>query len=1284
MSSPPPPRTGAAWPSLRATRLHAVPENSPLGTTTPKPPAAPGPLGATNPPAVLEPPAASEPPAAPKPLAAREPRGAPRPPAALAPSGATTPPAAPKPPSAPPPPVPEAHATPAGTRDTHRPHPPRSVRADGKFVSVPHVLTADQQARLDAVLAEFDCVFSKGPDDIGRVSPDLITHSINTPTGPVSRPRHYQARRLAKAESVACEELIQSMKRADLIRDAPLGAGSDYCAAVVMVRKPDLTWRMTIDFRDLNAATLPERCIMPDAAAMLRRFARCKFFTVIDYVSGFWNILMNPADVYKTRFVTESGMYEWLRMPMGLCGAPATQQRLTTLILKDVTAADGFMDDCLLGDETFDSHLDTIRDTLGAIKEANVKIKRSKFFPVCMRVKALGHIMSDEGVGADQEHIAVIKNLPAPRDRTGVSRLLGMCGYWADHIAYYSEITAPIRLLLLDQTPFRWGPNQQAAFDALKELLTSAPVLRGADWDLVFYLTTDWSKLALGAVLSQIDPLTEREHAIAYASRACTPAESDYSATRGECKALHWAITKFRYYLFGRPFKVRTDHEALAYMRTAQYTDITVHRWVLSLQEYDFTAVHTPGDLNPVADYLSRGAGRIARAMKLPPAQELPEVHILPKRKQRSKSLTPEVTTADIPSPSAPTLASMAIMSPVPRPDLRAKRARASLAYIMADGVRPMPLPAAQQSARPTARSPSQQTPAMSTASLSGGQYKRAKVDSAAECRVCLMPDAPRQMLCCDGCNATFHAHCLFPPEDGITSAAWKCQDCRDPTDLLCGLRDPDTPLQLSPLDPYSVPNLHALVWAHNLPGGVARHMPNLPPAVHTALRPQARTLTIHPTLKAKDGSPWLQCWSKGTWHIVPPLHYRWNIMRSYHARLGHAGVTKLLHALAPHIRWRGIKTDAAALVQSCDACQRRRLHVPVPPEPQLPRLAGPMECVHMDLTGALPATRDMAARGVTKAYIMIMVDAFTKTLELAVLEDKSSLTCALAFLNHWLYRYPAPAIVVTDQGTEFLHEFEAALTRQGTNHISTRAHNPQANGNAERVVRSVKDTLRRTADDHVDVWPKLVPAMRAAHMATVHRSLGISPLEALTGLRDRCRLPTLPTTAASLTARARQVAEDHRTAWHISPRTSQQSTPQLDSASDCATLRSAITTACPLVERARQVANRREELRKRLFQGLHRTYERRLQLATKEAQTHRRAHPVVVGGKALVRIPPPKGGPKAMAPTVRGPYTVRAVGPLTATLCTGKGELFTRGLDQLVRFFSPSEAYEYQRRLRH
>lgn len=136
-----------------------------------------------------------------------------------------------------------------------------------------------------------------------------------------------------------------------------------------------------------------------------------------------------------------------------------------------------------------------------------------------------------------------------------------------------------------NKVPWQWGPLQQNAFDALKEKLSTPPVLAYADFKLPFLLHTDASVDGLGAVLYQVQDGIER--VIAYASRGLRNSERNYPAHKLEFLCLKWAVTeKFHDYLYGNQFTVVTDNKPLTYVLSSAKLDATGHRWLAALGTY--------------------------------------------------------------------------------------------------------------------------------------------------------------------------------------------------------------------------------------------------------------------------------------------------------------------------------------------------------------------------------------------------------------------------------------------------------------------------------------------------------------------------------------------------------------------------------------------------------------------------------------------------------------------------------------------------------------------------
>ena len=219
------------------------------------------------------------------------------------------------------------------------------------------------------------------------------------------------------------------------------------------------------------------------------------------------------------------------------------------------------------------------------LREANLKVKFAKCVWAAAECRVLGSIVNQEGISPDPAKTAAIQNLPVPRNVADVRSFLGATGYFHAHVRDYAAMSAALRARLKKGTAVQWTQACQTAFEQLKDALTSDAVLRMPDVSKPFVLTTDWSKLAIGAVLSQFQPedpnnpaSPQQEYVISYASRALSAAEANYVPTEGECLALVWATRKFRQYLHGQQFTVQTDHAALKWLATARFKNSELAR----------------------------------------------------------------------------------------------------------------------------------------------------------------------------------------------------------------------------------------------------------------------------------------------------------------------------------------------------------------------------------------------------------------------------------------------------------------------------------------------------------------------------------------------------------------------------------------------------------------------------------------------------------------------------------------------------------------------------------
>ncbi|KAM1728953.1 hypothetical protein ACFX12_019408 [Malus domestica] len=216
----------------------------------------------------------------------------------------------------------------------------------------------------------------------------------------------------------------------------------------------------------------------------------------------------------------------------------------------------------------------------------------------------LGHIISERAIEVDKSKIDLVRYLPSPTSVREVRSFLGHAGFYRRFIKDFSKIAQPLCRLLQKDVSFEFNEACEKAFNHLKDLLTTAPIITPPDWSIPFELMCDASDYALGAVLGQRK--NKQPHVIYYASRTLNDAQLNYSTTEKELLAVVFALDKFRSYLIGTKVIVFTDHAALKYLFTKKEAKPRLIRWMLLIQEFDIEIKDKKGSDNVVADHLSR------------------------------------------------------------------------------------------------------------------------------------------------------------------------------------------------------------------------------------------------------------------------------------------------------------------------------------------------------------------------------------------------------------------------------------------------------------------------------------------------------------------------------------------------------------------------------------------------------------------------------------------------------------------------------------------------------
>ena len=458
-------------------------------------------------------------------------------------------------------------------------------------------------------------------------------------TGDRSMPRTRPVKRLSEGELAELRHQLLDLLDRGWIQPSTAG----HAASVVFARKPDGSWRICYDYRGLNAITEPLVEPLPHIDALLDETRGAQWFTKFDLAQGYHQVRIREADWWKTSFRSQLGQFEWKVMPFGLQGASSVLMRVmnsamtrgltpasvvprnpqpTDVPATGVPGAQGplhrsvvvYMDDLLCYSPSLEQHLQDVREVLAILRQEGLYVKASKCEFGRSELGFLGHRVSAAGVAVDPRKVSAVRDWPTPTSNVDLRRFVGLCNYYRRFVESYADIAAPLTRLCGPHSPWSWGPEEQRSFERLKECLTTAPVLRTFDSRRRSVLTTDASEMAISAVLTQPDD-DGIHHPVAYESRKLSAAEQAYPAHVLELLAVVHALRVFRHYLLGsgapRPpgvlsdFVLRTDNQAVTWLRTKRDINRFLARWLDEIEEFRFDVEHVPGRLNP-ADPLTR------------------------------------------------------------------------------------------------------------------------------------------------------------------------------------------------------------------------------------------------------------------------------------------------------------------------------------------------------------------------------------------------------------------------------------------------------------------------------------------------------------------------------------------------------------------------------------------------------------------------------------------------------------------------------------------------------
>ncbi|GKA47788.1 putative reverse transcriptase domain-containing protein [Tanacetum coccineum] len=336
--------------------------------------------------------------------------------------------------------------------------------------------------------------------------------------------------RVALSEMQELSAQLQELSDKGFIRPS----SSPWGAPILFVKNKDGSFRMCIDYRELNKLTIKNRYPLLRIDDLFDQLQGSSVYLKIDLRSGYHQLRVRDEDIPKTAFRTRYGHYEFQVMPFGLKNAPTVFMDLMNLVCKPFLDkfVIVFIDDILIYSRNKVEHEGHIKQILELLKKEKLYAKFSKHEFWLSKVQFLGHVIDKEGIHVDPAKIKSIRDWASPKTPTKIRQFL-------------------------EEREIQLGDKEEAGFQTLKQKLCSAPILALLEGRENLMVDCDVSHKGLGVVLMQ------KERVIAYASLQLKIHDKNYMTHDLELRAVVFALKMWRHYMYGTKCVVFTDHKSL-------------------------------------------------------------------------------------------------------------------------------------------------------------------------------------------------------------------------------------------------------------------------------------------------------------------------------------------------------------------------------------------------------------------------------------------------------------------------------------------------------------------------------------------------------------------------------------------------------------------------------------------------------------------------------------------------------------------------------------------------
>ena len=953
---------------------------------------------------------------------------------------------------------------------------------------------------LSKLLNEFDDLFMKFKADIGKCK--IAKHPVEVEPGAV--PHREGARRMSPDKAERANQEVRDLLALGMIQPSL----SPWASGIVMVKKKSGELRFCCDFRPLNEVTIKDAYPLPRIDESLSRLGKAKIYTSIDLAWAFWQIPVRKADRQKTAFACELGLFEWRRMPFGMCNASATFQRAIARALQRIVNREGsmvmaYIDDIVIATETIEDHMDRLREVFQCLREAGFKMRVSKCDFMKSEIKYLGRVVSADGIKPDPKAVTKLKEWDIPRTKTELQSFLGFANYYRDFIPWHAKLVAPLQAITGGASSFLWGEEQQRAFNSIKVALMEATALAQPDTEGEFVLDTDASGVAISGILHQWQgpPESRKLRPIVFGSKKLTATQAKYGAPKLEMYAAYYFILKNHSYLCPRKFTLRVDNQALSWLKTYSMDQAIIGRWIMALEKYHFSIEHRPRTQHRNADGLSKRTNDYKKHEKQ--LKGLPAIadkwDFLSQEEYNKLPLAPWFDVHGRVIPNHPELpahlqrlgSQSSPETTVAVPTRRSGRSKRN-ATIRDEAMR-APLPTLP---KPELTLPAELYPEYPEDWLElTEEYQR---DYLLPTHAANVPSRTTYPLTEKQATSTAPEH--------VKQAAFVVNgismEMHEHANTVHGLKD----LLLAQNRDVHILAIKKLVMQESIDNDV---FPENVRAFAKNYHKQKKNLLLINTngILCVKYSKSQRALHERPCMIVMPQLYQHEILFKAHDAMGHQGIAKVLARIQERHTWPGIRRTIGQYVSQCITCQQVR-DKPGDVRFHLKNIQSGYfnELVQYDHMKICPS--DDGNTG-----ILVIIDHFSKLAEAVPCnhDEYDAATTSKLLLQKWFARHGTPTRMQSDNAPNFTAAVSAEFMKaaQVTKVTSTAGH-PRTQGLVERQNRTLLTLLRVFCSRRMRDWDQYLDEVMGAYNSTRHATTGFSPYMLTRGMEKAIPLTFL------------------------------------------------------------------------------------------------------------------------------------------------------------------------------